>query len=275
MAITTLDGAIAGMQPTWPFSKAATPTLVAGKPQSLWYLAGVPGAGAAPAASLNGANLVSSGGLTSNIAGQLPWLDPGSGNSYLARLVADASIGGNLLLCDRLWHNGGYTITSTGAQSSTTSAWPARDINGSTNGVGVLFGLEVSAATGANAPTITVTYTNSGGTGSRTGAFIFPTAASASIGSFFPIGLQAGDVGVQSLQSIQFGGTAWASGTVNMVAYRVVASLEIPNVYVPNAIDLVTGGMSQFFNGSVPFLIFIPSSTTASLISGGYAVTQG
>jgi hypothetical protein len=274
MAITTLDGAIAGMQPTWFFFKSTTPTMVAGRPQSLWYLGGVPGAGAAPAASLNGSNLVSSGGLSSNVAGQLPWIDPGSGNSYLARFVADATIAGKLLLCDRLWQNGGYTITSTSAQSSTTSAWPARDINGSTNGVGVLLGLEVSAATGAGTPTINVQYTNSGGTASRTGAFVYASVASSAIGSFYPISLQAGDVGVQSLQSITFT-SAWASGTVNMVAYRVVASLEVGSAYIPSAIDLVTGGMTQFFNGSVPFLVFIPSTTTPSLISGAYAVTQG
>jgi hypothetical protein len=275
MAITTLDGAIAGMQPTWFFFKSVTPTLVAGRPQSLWYLGGVPGAGAAPAASLNGSTLVSSGGLSSNVAGQLPWIDPGSGNSYLARFVADAAVAGKLLLCDRLWHNGGYTITSTSAQ--TTSSFPtlpSRDINGSANGVGVLLGLEVSATTGAGTPTINVQYTNSGGTASRTGAFVYASVASSAIGSFYPISLQAGDVGVQSLQSITFT-SAWASGTVNMVAYRVVASLEIGAAYIPSAIDLVTGGMTQFFNGSVPFLIFIPSTTTVSLISGAYAVTQG
>ena len=40
MAIIILDGALAGMQPSWQFAKIVTPTLVAGLPQSLWYLAG-------------------------------------------------------------------------------------------------------------------------------------------------------------------------------------------------------------------------------------------
>ena len=39
MAITTLDGAIAGMQYPKDFSKAVTGTLVAGRLHSLFYLA--------------------------------------------------------------------------------------------------------------------------------------------------------------------------------------------------------------------------------------------
>ena len=41
MAITTLDGALAGMKPPQTFAKAPTGTLVAGRPVSLFYLAGI------------------------------------------------------------------------------------------------------------------------------------------------------------------------------------------------------------------------------------------
>ena len=145
MAITTLDGALAGMQPIRPFAKAVTPTLVAGKPQSLWGLAGNPGAGTWDN-TLNGVVLSSSSAM---VNGQIAHVNPGSGNAYLAGFTGAATQAGTLLLCDRLWHNGGYTITSTAAQNSTTPTWPARDAAGSTNGDGVLLGLEISAAAGA------------------------------------------------------------------------------------------------------------------------------
>ena len=109
MAITTVAGAISGMQYTREFVKAVTGTLVAGRPQSLLYLAGSPAAGVAPTPGLKGAALTSYGG-------QIPFTNPTSGNTYVARLQAAAPQGGTLLLCDRLWHNSGYTITSTGAQ---------------------------------------------------------------------------------------------------------------------------------------------------------------
>ena len=240
MSITTLDGSIAGMQPPRAFHKATTATLVAGRPASLWSLAGNPGAGAFDT-TLNGVN------LTSPTNGQMPFTNPGSGNSYLARLQAMATQAGVLMLCDRLWHNGGYTITSTSAQNSTTPTFPARDSAGATSGDAVLLGMEISGATGAGTPTITAAYTNQAGTASRSATNIIPTVASSAIGAFYPIGLQAGDTGVQSVQSITLSAT-WTSGTMNLVAYRILATLDIASALVGNSIDLLTGGMPQIFN---------------------------
>jgi len=270
MAITTLDGAIAGMQPTRFFSKSVTATLVAGRPASLWSLAGNPGAGAFNS-TLNGVTLSST---SAQVNGQIYHADPGSGNAYLARLSGAATQAGCLLLLDRLWHNGGYTITSTGAQNSTTPTWPARDVAGSTNGDGVLLACEISAATGAGTPTITCAYTNQAGTASRSATNIQATVASSAIGATYFIGLQAGDTGVRSLQSVTLSAT-WTSGTMNMVAYRVLAALEIPVAGVTNAIDVVTGGMPRLYNGTVPWLVFLPNTTTASIITGTYVETQG
>lgn len=270
MAITTLDGAIAGMQ--WPryIAKAITPTMVAGRPQSLWGLGGNPGAGTYNT-TLNGVALSSS---STPVTGQINFTDPGAGNSYLARFQGSATISGTLLLCDRLWHNGGYTATLITAQSSTTPTWPARDANGATNGDGVLLGLEVSAAAGAAAPTITVSYTNQAGTSGKTATNSFATAASPTAGAFYPIGLAAGDTGVRSVQSLTLS-VSWVSGTINLVAYRPLAALEITAANVPNAIDAITAGFPRLYNGTVPFLIFIPSTTTASNVSGQVIWTQG
>lgn len=269
MAITTLDGALAGMQPIRPFAKAVTPTLVAGKPQSLWGLAGNPGAGSWDT-TLNGVVLSSTSAM---VSGQIPHVDPGSGNSYLAGLTAMATQAGMLLLCDRLWHNGGFTITSTGSQSITSPTFPARDIAGSTNGDGVYLGLEVSAACGAAAPTITIGYTNQAGTGSRTATNSFATANSPAAGSFFPIGQQAGDTGVRSVQSLTLS-VSWVSGTINLVAYRVLAAIPLLAL-IPNDLDPITARFARIYNGTVPFLIFVPNTTTASNISGAYTETQG
>lgn len=269
MAITTLDGALAGMQPPRPFAKAVTPTLVAGKPQSLWGLGGNPGAGSFDT-TLNGVTLSSTSAM---VNGQLYHTNPGSGNAYLAGLTAMATQAGMLLLCDRLWHNGGFTITSTGSQSITSPTWPARDIAGSTNGDGVYLGLEVSAACGAAAPTITVGYTNQAGTGSRTATNSFATANSPAAGSFFPIGQQAGDTGVRSVQSLTLS-VSWVSGTINLVAYRVLAAIPLLAL-IPNDLDPITSRFPRLYDGVVPFLIFVPNTTTASNITGVYTETQG
>lgn len=276
MAITTLDGAIAGFRPPMRIAKAVTATLVAGRPASLWSLAGSPGAGAFDN-TLNGVILSSSSAL---VNGQIPHYDPASNNAYLARLQANATQAGTLLLLDRLWHNGGYTITSTSAQNSTTPTWPSRcptsgtDDTPATTGHAVLLAVEISAATGAGTPTITISYTNQAGTAGRTATNIIATVASSAIGATYFIGLQAGDTGVRSVQSLTLSAT-WTSGTMNLVAYRELAALELPGPFIPNAMDVITGGMPRLYNGTVPWLVFIPNTTTATNVQGSYMETHG
>jgi len=266
MAITTLDGALAGMKPPSYFSKAVTGTMVAGRPFSPFYLAGVPGGAAAPTPGLSGAALTS-------YAGQIP-IPAASNNTHLARFSGVSSAqAGMLLLCDRLWHNSGFTITSTGAQTVNSVAWPARDANGSTNGVGVLLGVEISGATGAGTPTITVSYTDQDNNAGATGTNTVATVATSAAGTFYPIGLATGDTGVRSVQTLTLSAT-WTSGTMHLVAYRVLATLELGAAGLPNAIDALTSGMPRLYDTSVPFLIFIPTTTTTQL-SGSVVYTQG
>lgn len=275
MAITTLDQVVAGFRPPIQIAKAVTATLVAGRPASLWSLAGAPGAGSFDT-TLNGVVLSSSSAL---VNGQIPHYDPASVNAYLARLSARATQPGTLMLLDRLWHNGGYTITSTSAQNSTTPTWPSRcptsgiDDTPTTTGLGVMLALEISAAAGAAAPTITVGYTNQAGTASRTGVNVLATANSPAIGATYFIGLQSGDTGVRSVQSLTLS-ASWVSGTMNLVAYRLLAELEVLGL-TPAAIDAITGCLPRLYNGTVPWLVFVPSTTTATNVSGSYVETHG
>jgi hypothetical protein len=275
MTISTLDGLFAGLRPPMEISKAVTATLVAGRPASLWSLGGSPGAGAFDT-TLNGVVLSSSSTIP---AGAIPHYDPASGNSYLAYLDAMATQAGRLLLLDRLWHNGGYTITSTSAQNSTTPTWPSRcptsgtDDTPTTTGIGVMLAVEVSAATGAGTPTITISYTNSAGTAGRTATNILATVATSAIGATYFIGLQAGDVGVRSVQSLTLSAT-WTSGTINLVAYRRLASLNLLAL-IPGQADALTGVGTRLYNGVVPWMVFVPNTTTATLVSGSYIESQG
>jgi len=68
---------------------------------------------------------------------------------------------------------------------------------------------------------------------------------------------------------------SWVSGTMNLVAYRILAALPLVGAFTPNAIDALTGGLPRIYNGSVPWLVFVPSTTTTSNISGLYQETHG
>jgi hypothetical protein len=270
MAITSLDQVLAGAQPCIAYAKNVTATLVAGRPTSLFALTGNPGPGTANT-GLTGANYVSSSTVPNGI---IYHKDPSSGNSYLARFLAHCTQPGVVLLLDRLW-DCGPAVSSTSAQTISQPTLPARDALGTSNGLGVQLAIEIVAATSSTAAVINVSYTNSGGTASRTGTFIdLPTAAANAIGNFYRIGLQAGDQGVQSVQSVTFS-TDWTSGTLALVAYRVLAKLELTQAFVPNAIDALTSGFPQLYNGVCPFVVFIPNTTTASYLTGCYVEAQG
>lgn len=268
MAIATLDGVIAGAQPPEHFFKTTTNMEAIGVHHSLAYTPGLPGAASVPTSAMSGSALTSYGG-------QLNFTNPVSGNTYLMRFDVRAGNVGVLFLYDRLWHNSGIAVTTTTSQTINSAAWPARDKNGSTNGEGVLVGIEVSTAT-TNVSAITnttMTYTNSDGTSSRTATIrSFPGTAVA--GTFVPFLLDTGDKGVRSIQSITLG-TSYGGGEIHLVAYRHLAQLSVLDANTGDSLDALTGGMVRMYNNTVPFLVWLASTATAISIAGTFIVTQG
>lgn len=255
MAITTLDQADAGR--TYPFLYDKSPNTynaqVANRHYSTWYLSGNPGNPGANAAGLSGA------ALTSPVTGQLP-LPPASNDTYLHSIThrqPNSYDPGMALLVDRLWHNSGITITSTSAQTINSVTWPARDENGTTNGDGVLVGVEVSTATGAATPSFSMSYTNQAGTAGSNSNSIITGVASSNVGSFYLMGLAAGDTGIRSIQDFTLS-ASWISGTIHLVAFRILAVLPVRGVGVGgNVFDYKTMGLQRMYDDSVPFILWI------------------
>jgi len=265
VAITTLDGAIAGAQPPVNFYKIGAAT-VAARYYSPFYVAGFPGAAVAPSPGIGGAALTS-------YSGQIPFTNPGSGNSHMYRFTGNSTVAGTLLLCDRLWHNSGINVTLATGQTVNSAAWPARDRTGTTDGADVMIGAEVSTVMGAGTPTWTMAYTNSAGTAGRTITTAAQSATMA-VGSFIIMPLQAGDSGVRSIQTWTQSATM-TSGAYHLVAFRVLARLPILVANVEQAVDLVTSGGVRMYDNTVPFLLWLPTTTTAPTLAGQLIVTQG
>lgn len=271
MAITTLDGLIAGFQPPLYFEKATGTMEAQGGLHSLFYTVGIPGAATAPTSAIGGDALTS-------YAGQLSYSNPVSGNGYLARASVSSTALGRLLICDRLWHNASIAEATTTGQTVNSATWPARDADGATDGKGVLVGIEVSTAT-TNAGAVTnttLTYTNSAGTGSRTGTIAsFPATAVA--GTFVPFALAAGDVGVRSIQTLTLGTSYAPSGTpeIHLVAYRVLADISVGAGNAGMIFDAFRVGMPRLYDNTVPFLIWQASATAAATVRGMLSYAHG
>jgi hypothetical protein len=266
MAITTLDGAIAGMQIPQTIYKIGGTQEASGH-YSHFYSSGVPGAAAAPTPGVAGAALTT-------YAGQIPFTNPVSGNSYLARLAVSASLPSTFYLCDRLWHNSGLSATSASAQTVNSVAWPARDANGSTNGEGILVGVEHSVLGGSGTPNLTLQYTNSAGTASRnTPSLVALTTPQ--VGTFEVFALQAEDTGIRSIQAGYTASATRTSGTFHLVAFRILATIHTPVANVGAAVDALTSGFPRLYDNTVPFLVNVTASSTAVTAQGQMIVTQG
>jgi len=269
MAITTLDGALAGMRPFAQFSKTgiAMAAVAERRWYTPWYItSGIPGTGATPAAGVNGA------ALSSPIAGELARQNPSSGNAYLARLALSPSVAGTLLLVDRLWANSGLSVTSTSAQAITPATLPARSADGTTNGEGVLAAIEWSATGGAGTPTVTLTYTDQSGNTGATSTFAGVTTPP--VGTFEVFGLAAGDTGIRAPTSFIQSATR-TSGTMHLILFRILASVTCPAANVPMAIDALTGGFGRIYDDSVLQLVWLPLGTGAATVAGTYTETHG
>lgn len=272
MTITSLDQLINGMI-GYPIDIQKDPVTIeaAGQWASTWFTTGVPGAGSAPVSGVNGA--IYSG--TTN--GQIPVPAAVSGaQSYLAR--AEFSQNGNIgtiAIDDWLWSNSGLVVTTTGAQAITTPAWPARDAVGSTNGAGVYAALLVSTATGNGAPVTntTISYTNSAGTAGRTGTIAsFP--ATAVQGCWVPFSLQAGDVGIRSIQSISLG-TSYVSGAIHLVAFRLIARMPTPAANIGYDRDFAALGLPKVWDNSMPVMRYLGTATAGGSVAGSLTYAQG
>lgn len=272
MAITTLDGAIAGMRPPQSFHKASATAEGAGTFHSLFLTAGLPGAGSTPPAYSAGSGYTCSRTTT----GAIPYTNPtGGALSYLARIAASGATAGTLILYDRLWTCSGFVTNSTSLQSITTpGSIPARDRNASTDGDGVELWGEVYTAPGTTTATWTATYTDSAGNTGQTSTYTHPANAE-SVGQMLYFPLAAGDVGVRAPEAFQCSVSSGSAGNVGFTLLRRIAELPISQVNVAAFVDLVSAGMPQIYDDSCLALMVHCSATNTGIFLGNLVYTQG
>lgn len=251
MAFTTTNAAseyLAASKQRIPMIKTASRTSVAIIPFSVFELAGNPGAG-----TLAGANSANGVVPTDATAG-CPTINAfgGSNTGYLTKVEYFNSVISRLTIYDLLWKGGTYAFTAgttnLSSQPAISSRCPDYPGSGTVFGNGVEIWVEVSTAflTG-NSWQIQVTYTNSAGTTGRTSIISAAQAAAAlTLGKMFTLALQAGDSGVQKIESVIVtnGGTAMTAGAVNVLLLR---RLWENRITVANS-----GGIDDIFKTGAP-----------------------
>jgi len=237
-----------------------------------WYCtlkdAGYPGAFAIGTPGLNGRV---TDGTTTTDNGCIPFQNAATGEIYLKNTSVWSSTNHYHTLFDLLWINSGIVVTTTTAQAITTPTFPARDVNGSTNGEGLIIGLLTTTAN-TNAAvnnTMTVSYTNSDGTSGRTATLsnnvgdMLP--ATAVIGNIVWFRLQAGDKGVRSIESITLA-TSLGAGAVSLLVARMVQGVPTTVVNVGTYVD--NGFGIKLYDGTCLLHCYKASATTATVTGG-------
>lgn len=217
MAITTLDGWIASAKQGISWVKTAARTTVATAWFSLFDVAGNPGAGVLAGTS------TAAGVVPTDATVGCPLINFSTGTGYLSQVEFGSSVACRLKLFDMLFKAGAYAFTA-GTTALTAQPSYSTRVPSGTDFTDTQIWVEVSTAfvTGT-AWQVNVTYTNQAGVTGRT-AVILPAQAAAglTLGRMYQLGLQAGDTGLQKIESVIVtnGGTAMTAGAVNVLVLR-------------------------------------------------------
>ncbi len=265
MPITSENDYINAVKQRLQLVKTASRTTVALIPFSVFDLAGQPGAG-----TLAGAN-TANGVVPTDATPGCPVINFSTGVGYLSKVEFYSTVACRLEIADMLFKAGAFAFTG---QTNNLSAQPAisgrcPDVNGAVFGGTNEIWIEVTTAfvTGT-AWQVAVTYTNSAGTAGRTSIISAAQAAAAlTLGKMFQIALQAGDTGVQKIESVVVtnGGTAMTAGNFNVLILRPLwfNRVTIANGGAIN--DLFSTGLPIVYTDSALILIVTADSTSTGL----------
>lgn len=246
---------------------AAATAPILGRGCSLWTYDGFPAGGTAPGAAAI---------PTRTTQGAIPFTAPaGSAEKFLISAGMTSLTQGVFILYDRLFHISGLSGTSTASQTVQGSpASPALTRN--TSGAGNMVFYELYGQVGATSTTLTMTYTNQAGTGSRTSTINIGGTGFREVTRMQRIPLAAGDTGVQSVQSVQLTASTAAAGDIGIVIAQPIAWIPCGNAGIGGWRDFTTGlpSLPVINTNACLALHFIPGANTAPEIFGALSFVE-
>lgn len=204
------------------YRKPATGSTVNENAIAEWALAGPP-TGVAPTAAVVPDNTTVGAIGRSNGGSGRQIIVGGSLHALVDVLSVAAPDQHVLLVVDRLSHQAGLVGNITTLQ---TTNLPTAALTRYTSAVGVMMALEVYSTVGSGTGTLTTTYTNSAGTGSRTSTLPFVSTSVPRASSMLFLPLQSGDLGVKSVESIQLSGAKSSAGNIGITLFKPLAMIS-------------------------------------------------
>lgn len=265
MAISTYDGFIASAKQYISIAKTASRTTIATAWFSVFDLAGNPGAGTLAGSS------TAAGVVPTDATSGCPIINAfgGGATGYLAQIDFGSSVACRLKLFDMLFKAGAYAFnanTALAGQPSFSSRVP-----GGTDFSDTQIWLEAVTAFTGNL-SINVTYTNHSGTAGRTTGTV-ATGLAPTVGRMIQLPLQAGDTGVQKIESVV--GTVATVGTFNVLVLRPIWSGRVKIANDGDVHDLSKTGMPIIYADSALVALVAADSTATGIPELEFVIANG
>lgn len=265
MAITTLDQYIAAPSQRVGVIKTASVTSVALMNTQVLQAAGNPGAGVL--AGTNTANGVVPTDTTTGFPGINAFV--GSNTGYISNITFGSTVPCRITLFDCLFKAGAYAFNAATTLASQPS-YSSRVIGG-TDFTNTEIWIEAATAFTGN-QSIAITYTNQAGTTGRTTGTI-ATGVAPIVGRMLQLPLQAGDTGVQKIESVT--STVSTVGTFNVLVLRRLWSGRVMAANFGDVHDFLKTGMPIIFDSSAIMPIVQPDSTATGIFEVVVEVING
>ncbi len=262
MAFSSLDQLVAALPgQIEPYTKASI-TTVAGGYFTLFNVAGQP-----PAGTIAALGQLTTGVIpTYTTTGAFSFTNNGGGSitTNVARISANSSSAGTLVLHDRLWHAGSFTSVSGSISITNPTTTPNRTYGPAANIYQAIeIYAEIASALSATPTTITLTYVDGLGNTGLSATVTLP--ASAILGRWFPFAL-ANNNGIQYITAMS--GNAAPTGTFNLVMITRLVEIPMAVVGQSNALDFAGCGFPLVKNSACLNFFMVCNAVTSGTLSG-------
>lgn len=272
MSITTFDTFIASAKQFLNYCKTASRTTVATGWFSLFDLAGNPGAGTLAGSS------TTAGVVPTDATAGTPTINAfgGSATGYLCQVDFASSVASRLAMFDMLFKAGAYAFTAATSNLSSQPSYSGRVPNSDYSDTQIWIEVSTAFVTGNNW-SLTVTYTNQAGTTGHT-TIALPVLAAAALtqGRMYQLPLQAGDTGVQKIESVIVtnGSTAMTAGNFNVLVLRPLWSGRVKVANDGDNHDLAKTAMPVVYADSALVLMVNADSTSSGVPELSYVIAN-
>jgi len=271
MAITTLDGIVAGLSARQVLAiyKGSISTQSAGGWTSLWRATGNPGQGAIPAAAAT---------CTKALAGSWNFTNPGGALlSYLSNLTIAGAASHQFIIYDRLSHMGGLDGTALGNQNIGISIPASR--NAVFSDPDLEWFLEQYTDIGTTARTATVTYVDEADANQTFTHSIGGTSPLNQDSRLFPLNSSTTNLAVgkqiKSLTSVILNASTGTAGSFGYTCAKRLASVHMGQINLGMSYDFAGLGLPKVPNDACIWFAILATNATTGIMTGDLTMVQG